>query len=59
VTTIKRRIQVEGNLYFEYEVSPHRAILARRSGLTADDVNEAGGLGFAWDYYEKRRRWPQ
>jgi hypothetical protein len=43
VTTIKRRIQVEGNLYFEYDVSPHRAILARRSGLTANDVSEAGG----------------
>jgi hypothetical protein len=42
VTTIKRRIQIEGNLYFEYEVSPHRAILARISNLTANDVSEAG-----------------
>src|ERR1700676_177686 len=31
VTTMKRRIQIENDLYFEYEVSPHRAILARRS----------------------------
>ena len=41
MTTIKRRIQIEGNLYFEYEVSPHRAILARISDLTANDVSEA------------------
>jgi hypothetical protein len=26
---IKRRIQVEKNLFFEYEVSPHRAFLAK------------------------------
>jgi hypothetical protein len=42
VTTIKRRIQTESNLYFEYEVSPHRAILARISDLAANDVSEAG-----------------
>src|SRR5260370_35358116 len=38
VTTIKRRVQVEGNLYFEYEVSPHRAILARRSEVEGNDL---------------------
>ena len=42
MTTIKRRVPIESNLYFEYEVSPHRAILARISDLTADDVSEAG-----------------
>jgi hypothetical protein len=42
VTTIKRRIQIESNLYFEYELSPHRAILARISDLTANDASEAG-----------------
>jgi hypothetical protein len=45
VTTIKRRIHVEGNLYFEYEVSPHRGILARISDLTANEVSEAGSQG--------------
>lgn len=40
VTTIKRRIQVQGNLYFEYEVRPHRAILKRISDLTADEGSE-------------------
>jgi hypothetical protein len=39
VTTIKRRIEIEGNLYFEYEVSPHRAILARRSEIEANDLS--------------------
>jgi hypothetical protein len=34
---IKRRIQVEQNLYFEYEVSAHRAILARISEVSASD----------------------
>jgi hypothetical protein len=29
VTGLKRRILVTGNLYFEYEVSPHRRIGAR------------------------------
>ena len=38
MTTIKRRIQIENDLYFEYEVSPHRAILARRS-----EVNDLSG----------------
>jgi hypothetical protein len=42
MTTIKRRIQIDSNLYFEYEVSPHRAILKRLSDLTANDVSEAG-----------------
>ncbi|TYO61857.1 hypothetical protein FXV83_35990 [Bradyrhizobium hipponense] len=32
---IKRRVQIDANLYFEYEVSPHRAILARISELSA------------------------
>jgi hypothetical protein len=41
MTTIKRRVHVEGNLYFEYEVSPHRAILARRSELEANDLSGA------------------
>jgi hypothetical protein len=36
---IKRRIQIEdSHLFFEYEVSPHRLILARRSNLEASDV---------------------
>jgi hypothetical protein len=35
---IKRRIQVEQNLYFEYEVSAHRAILARISEVSASDL---------------------
>jgi hypothetical protein len=39
VITIKRRIEIEGNLYFEYEVSPHRAILARRSEVNANDLS--------------------
>jgi hypothetical protein len=39
VPTIKRRIKIEGNLYFEYEVSPHRAILARRSEVEANDLS--------------------
>ena len=42
MTTIKRRIHIESNLYFEYEVSPHRAILKRLSDPTANDVSEAG-----------------
>ena len=36
VTNIKRRIQIEGSLFFEYEVSPHRLILARRSEVEAN-----------------------
>jgi hypothetical protein len=39
VTKIKRRVQVETNLYFEYQVSPHRAILARRSEVEAKDLS--------------------
>jgi len=38
VTTMKRRIQIENDLYFEYEVSPHRAILARRSEVESNDL---------------------
>jgi hypothetical protein len=37
VTTIRRRVKVQGNLYFEYEISPHRAILARRSEVGLRD----------------------
>ncbi|WP_409190637.1 hypothetical protein [Bradyrhizobium sp. RDM4] len=32
---IKRRVQIDANLYFEYDVSPHRAILALASELSA------------------------
>jgi hypothetical protein len=35
----KRRVKIEKDLFFEYEVSPHRAILARISGKSAV-VNE-------------------
>lgn len=35
---IKRRVQVAPNLYFEYEVMPHRAILARISQVSAKDL---------------------
>jgi hypothetical protein len=38
MNTIKRRVQIESGLYFEYEVSPHRAILARRSEVEANDL---------------------
>lgn len=41
VTTIKRCIKIECDLYFEYEVSPHRAILARRSQVEANDLSGA------------------
>jgi hypothetical protein len=41
VNTIKRRVQIENDLFFEYEVSPHRAILARRSELKANDSRGA------------------
>jgi hypothetical protein len=37
-TGLKRRIQVTGNLYFEYEVSPHRAIAARINQVSANDT---------------------
>ena len=41
VTTIRRRVKAQGNLYFEYEISPHRAILARRSEVEANDFSGA------------------
>lgn len=31
----KRRVKIEKDLFFEYEVSPHRAILVRISGKSA------------------------
>jgi hypothetical protein len=34
---MKRRVQIENDLFFEYEVSPHRAILARRSEMEGND----------------------
>ncbi|MFB6452082.1 hypothetical protein [Bradyrhizobium tunisiense] len=37
---IRRRVQVEAGLYFEYEVAPHRAILARRTEISAKDLSE-------------------
>jgi hypothetical protein len=36
----KRRVQIEKNLFYEYEVSPHRAILAWISGISASRLNE-------------------
>lgn len=36
---IRRRILVENNLYFEYEVSPHREILARIFEVSASDLS--------------------
>jgi hypothetical protein len=33
---IRRRIQVEKNLFFDYEVSPHRAFLAKRETRLAN-----------------------
>ena len=39
MTNIKRLVKVEGDLYFEYEISPHRAILARRSEAMATELN--------------------
>jgi hypothetical protein len=41
MNTIKRRVQIESGLYFEYEVSPHRAILARRSEVEANDLRDS------------------
>jgi hypothetical protein len=32
---IKRRVQIDNNLFYEYEVSPHRAILGRISDVSA------------------------
>jgi hypothetical protein len=40
VTTIKRCILVEKNLYFEYEVSPHRVILARISDVSTSCLRD-------------------
>jgi len=34
---IKRCVQIASGLYFEYEISPHRAILERRSKIKAND----------------------
>lgn len=39
MSTSKRRVQIDGGLYFEYEVSPHRVILARRSKVEANDLS--------------------
>jgi hypothetical protein len=36
----KRRVKIEKDLFFEYQVSPHRAILARISGASAYPANE-------------------
>jgi hypothetical protein len=41
VTTTKRRIQIDNDLFFEYNLSPHRAILARRSEVQAKDLRDA------------------
>jgi hypothetical protein len=41
VTTINRLIQIENDLYFEFEARPHRAILARRSEVKANDLSGA------------------
>jgi hypothetical protein len=39
---IKRRVKIEKDLFFEYEVSPHRAILARIQGVpTNSSDNDA------------------
>jgi hypothetical protein len=39
ITMSKRRVQIDKNLFFEYEVSPHRAILARISNVSAGRLN--------------------
>lgn len=36
----KRRVEIEKGLFFEYEVSPHRAILARISGVSTNPPSE-------------------
>jgi hypothetical protein len=36
----KRRVEIEKGLFFEYEVSPHRAILARISAAPTNSLNE-------------------
>ena len=43
---IRRRIQVEKNLFFEYEVSPHRAFLAKIARRDTDltDMNKQVGI---------------
>jgi hypothetical protein len=41
MNTIKRRVQIENDLYFEYEISPHRAIIERRSKIKANDPGGA------------------
>src|SRR6202049_5195439 len=41
MNTIKRRVQIETDLYFEYEISPHRAIIERRSKIKANDSSSA------------------
>jgi hypothetical protein len=35
----KRRVRIDKNLFFEYEVSPHRSILARISDVSAGRLN--------------------
>ena len=40
---IKRRVRIEKDLFFEFEVSPHRAILARISGVSAGPSNRGPG----------------
>lgn len=37
---IKRRVKIEKDLFFEYEVSPHRAILSRISGTSDYPTNK-------------------
>jgi hypothetical protein len=37
---ITRRVHIERDLFFEYEVSPHRAILARISEVSANDLTD-------------------
>ena len=44
MNTIKRRVQIENDLYFEYEISPHRAIIERRSKIKA---NAPGGANIS------------
>ena len=36
----KRRVKIEKDLFFEYEVTAHRAILARISGVSKNSSNE-------------------
>jgi hypothetical protein len=38
---MKRRVQIEKNLYFEYEVRPHRAVLAGTSDVSSEKSSEA------------------